>query len=456
MIADLKNIVNVGAASNALGSTLEWDEKALTACVCDGGYTGSDCSQRICPYGDDPMTLCETAEAEQVQKVSVKWYGELLDANAASDNGFLSAVLENDDMAFRFQSYADEVLYTKSIDGFFSGNNPVSNNAGRDAFASALEALPNFRVRDVTVTHTANTYADNDAAAATVAYEITFHHLSGSQNSFGRQNLLQCPHSRTYPDVTGGTTATTFGCGAEGCQPRFLQPRLVTILSGLLADNLGLTTTGNVFDFAAVGPWVLGTTAATNTFAHFTPDSVLTCPRGVFCARSQSSFQGSISIQIIYVDSALSYVYAKGSGTSGNAAGQGLFTDEDVVANGANTDGSSSAVLNTYTYMGKLADFPNYASDGSSKRVDISQIMPDTALVVKSTVLANRQVILAFTTPECVATTDVTVSSSKALENVDSENIECAGRGECDRSNGLCQCFEGYTGNNCGSQTILV
>jgi EGF-like domain len=33
-----------------------WDADKATACVCDAGYGGFDCSQRACPRGDDPLT----------------------------------------------------------------------------------------------------------------------------------------------------------------------------------------------------------------------------------------------------------------------------------------------------------------------------------------------------------------------------------------------------------------
>eukprot|EP01029_Cantina_marsupialis_P027939 TRINITY_DN774206_c0_g1_i1.p1 TRINITY_DN774206_c0_g1~~TRINITY_DN774206_c0_g1_i1.p1 ORF type:complete len:401 (+),score=106.64 TRINITY_DN774206_c0_g1_i1:97-1299(+) len=33
-----------------------WDANKNQACVCDPGFTGSDCSQRDCPRGDDPLT----------------------------------------------------------------------------------------------------------------------------------------------------------------------------------------------------------------------------------------------------------------------------------------------------------------------------------------------------------------------------------------------------------------
>ena len=36
---------------------LNWDEEEIYGCACDYGFTGYDCSQRKCPFGDDPYTL---------------------------------------------------------------------------------------------------------------------------------------------------------------------------------------------------------------------------------------------------------------------------------------------------------------------------------------------------------------------------------------------------------------
>jgi hypothetical protein len=44
-----------------------WDFNRIFGCACDDGWTGYDCSQRLCPNGDDPYT---TGQVDAVQQLS--------------------------------------------------------------------------------------------------------------------------------------------------------------------------------------------------------------------------------------------------------------------------------------------------------------------------------------------------------------------------------------------------
>merc|ERR1712194_121562 len=54
--------------------------------------------------------------------------------------------------------------------------------------------------------------------------------------------------------------------------------------------------------------------------------------------------------------------------------------------------------------------------------------------------------------------TETTDGMSAVAETQDSvqNTYECGRRGKCDYDSGLCQCFDGYTGENCNEQTTLV
>ena len=48
------------------------------------------------------------------------------------------------------------------------------------------------------------------------------------------------------------------------------------------------------------------------------------------------------------------------------------------------------------------------------------------------------------------------IVTQETAANTENEDIECSGRGHCDVGTGNCACFEGYYGDHCSQQTILV
>lgn len=43
-----------------------WDADKIFGCQCDNGFSGFDCSQRMCPRGDDPMTIGQVDEVQHL------------------------------------------------------------------------------------------------------------------------------------------------------------------------------------------------------------------------------------------------------------------------------------------------------------------------------------------------------------------------------------------------------
>ncbi|KAA0152438.1 hypothetical protein FNF29_04004 [Cafeteria roenbergensis] len=51
-----------------------WDTTKIQGCDCDAGFTGLDCASRLCPIGDDPMTVAPSLNGQR-WTVSVDFHG---------------------------------------------------------------------------------------------------------------------------------------------------------------------------------------------------------------------------------------------------------------------------------------------------------------------------------------------------------------------------------------------
>lgn len=169
-----------------------WDVDRARACVCDGGWTGISCMERMCPMGNDIMdvipTFDETAtsgmagfgnEVAQVQKIT------LYDVNNDNSN------FASKSFALQFTSKLNETYATQPI--------AWSTTPGtlEGYVEEALENLPNKVIDDVGVTVDFAT----DTTAAII--EVTF---KGS-SVHGKQHKLEvladkCEEACT-PRITG-------------------------------------------------------------------------------------------------------------------------------------------------------------------------------------------------------------------------------------------------------------
>jgi hypothetical protein len=106
-----------------------WDDDKNSACRCDPGYSGIDCSLRLCPVGDDPLTWDASscggsACVSEVQSFSV---------DGAQAAGKYSLVFTNFDGA----------AYTTAPFTLDTRGTPAANAAAQLAVQAALHGVPN-------------------------------------------------------------------------------------------------------------------------------------------------------------------------------------------------------------------------------------------------------------------------------------------------------------------------
>jgi len=153
------------AGANGFSFT-SWEGKKHQVCKCDPYWEGVDCSERMCPRGDDPLTVSNTQN--DIQRIT------------------LGGALTGGAFTLKFSDKFGAVWTTRPI-------SYDSDHVAKD-IEIALNGLPNEVVQGLTVEST-------DTAPFNV-FKVRF---STKYNS-GPQTLLSC-------DVSG--------CDSPGCQPYF-------------------------------------------------------------------------------------------------------------------------------------------------------------------------------------------------------------------------------------------
>jgi len=220
-LAELPNV-----AATAYSS---WEARRVQKCVCDGGFTGADCSQRTCPYGDDPETICRY-ETHQVQTLTLA-YPTIASADPPSPSDY-----DNNELALVFTSVEGMVFTTPALRDL--------TVQGAAELEKALESLPAFAVSNVTVT------AATSNTDSSIVLKITF---TGDTNT-GNEELLRCAFN---------SDGYTLGCPAAGCQPKFKQPRVFKSdkpYVGFDISKLSVLEHAAPYKDANAGKWAVETT----------------------------------------------------------------------------------------------------------------------------------------------------------------------------------------------------
>jgi len=100
-----------------------WDEDSTMGCNCDGGYSGPDCSERICKYGYDPLYSDDPQTTVRFTNITYEIY--------TKSAGTTSVLTGNYSIVFTDHTGEDWITQ------------PIPINTNCDGLTNILEALPN-------------------------------------------------------------------------------------------------------------------------------------------------------------------------------------------------------------------------------------------------------------------------------------------------------------------------
>jgi len=162
-----------------------WDAHKIQMCRCDVGYSGSDCSVRVSPRGDDPMTTVKAESMKQVVQIS--------------------GTITGGEFFMKYHDAYGGVWVTDTIGDIGAGTDDDDDHvAGKVQLK--LRDLPNGVLRDVKVT----AIADGTTHSTCHRFEDGVQHFSphditrpgSSINSKQRPNWCQVEDSAGLPPST--------------------------------------------------------------------------------------------------------------------------------------------------------------------------------------------------------------------------------------------------------------
>jgi len=107
-----------------------WDEYSTMGCVCDAGFSGADCSEKVCKYGFDPL-YHDDEQNLRYANWTIQFY-------TARVTGLAGAPVFTDQVVIGNYSL---IFYDSMGEDWETG--PIDINARCDDITRALEALPN-------------------------------------------------------------------------------------------------------------------------------------------------------------------------------------------------------------------------------------------------------------------------------------------------------------------------
>ena len=204
----------LGVGGKKFSQEYSWDSNRARACVCDPGWQGLGCGERMCPYGNDVMDVIPGFDENSL--LGMPGYGnEVAQVQTVTlyDADLNNANFDGKTFAMQFTSKLNETFATQPImwdtdDAILAGYIEV-----------ALEKLPNKVIDDVDVS------VDSSVDADGVIIDVTFTGMSVQ----GKQHKLEILQDKCE----------------EGCTPRITGLTNIRTFSDLTLSTVQITTPGS-------------------------------------------------------------------------------------------------------------------------------------------------------------------------------------------------------------------
>lgn len=187
-----------------------WESKKLMHCVCDGGWSGPDCSLRLCPRGNDPVhQRLNRADIlkNHIQNITMYAAGPYANGNESTIDEFYGSTF-----ALSFTSQLNETFTTIPIEVKRMDSLTDTENKLAQSIKFALEALPMKICPQVFINLTMGYDAMFDPYQSTTGFisndDMAYIHFTAEFSGLlmGDQKLLTVHHEECRfctPQLTG-------------------------------------------------------------------------------------------------------------------------------------------------------------------------------------------------------------------------------------------------------------
>lgn len=433
------------ATAGAKFSSSTWDMEAARVCACDRGWEGYDCSSRICPKGDDPVTDCSTGGAaaanslahHMVQRLYVEvTQNESDDCNhitQASGTSYDSykQQFEPDLTDSDFNQLTLGSVTPKHISdyGLLTTTTPTEFYAKRMDMSNQGKACMNL-----TGDGDSATIADTFVGTYYGYIALKYTDMFGGEY-FTRPILIDVSDyaKQTYTDGSSGTTQP-YGAIDRLYQYEASKEQFYAVSEAYIDSGNGQQSGDSLNGVTNAGTHepIFNNRMLRTTLKRFTADRI----------RHALQDLPNFAVPSVNVTN-----YIKPGSTS----------DGDIWGNVFDITFTDDATAGKQPLLECVYDSARSCAGAQPKMANLDPFGPtinglgasDKIRTVKSSPLL----------PQAGETThvhycgvfEVPLAAGKDYE----ENAECSNRGLCDGSTGICNCFEGHTGENCSTQTVF-